>query len=162
MTSYEISTLILNLREQLDTGLIDVQTFEDTLEGLEAGDKLNGLLYAIKRIDAEAEMLKAEKLRIDKELKKQEKNKDTLKSFVNLIMNASGASKFDGVAGKISYRKSESVEVTPDFVERNLNADYIKKDITYKLDKKALKEAILAHGNISGAEIITKLNLQIK
>ena len=162
MTSYEIASLILELRSQTEEGLIDEQTFNDTVEAIGADEKLNGLIYAVKRLDAEAEMLKAEKQRIDRELKRQEKNKEALKCFINLIMSATQQKKFEGVAGKLSYRKSKSVEVSSDFIERHQNEDYIKKDINYKIDKKALKERLEALEDIDGARIIENNNLQIK
>ena len=162
MTSYEIANLILELRSQTEEGLIDEQTFNDTVEAIGAGDKLNGLIYAVKRLDAEAEMLKAEKQRIDRELKKQEKNKEALKGFINLIMSATQQKKFEGVAGKLSYRKSKSIEYTPEFVQANLSADYIKEDITYKVDKKALKALVERTGPIEGVTIKESNNLQIK
>ena len=162
MTSYEIANLILELRSQTEEGLIDEQTFNDTVEAIGADEKLNGLIYAVKRLDAEAEMLKAEKQRIDRELKKQEKNKETLKGFINLIMSATQQKKFEGVAGKLSYRKSKSIEYTPEFVQANLSADYIKEDITYKVDKKALKALVESTGPIEGVTIKESNNLQIK
>ena len=162
MTSYEIASKILELRGLQDEGLIDEMTFNDTVESLAPGDKLNGLIYAVKRLEAEQEMLRAEKVRLDKELKRQEKNKETLKGFISLIMEAMNTKKFDGTAGKLSYRKSKSIEVSSDFTELHQNEEYVKKDITFKIDKKALKTLLEGGQAIEGAEIIEKNNLQIK
>ena len=162
MTSYEIASKILELRGLQDEGLIDEMTFNDTVESLAPGDKLNGLIYAVKRLEAEQEMIKAEKVRLDKELKRQEKNKETLKGFISLIMEAMNTKKFDGTAGKLSYRKSKSIEVSSDFTELHQNEEYVKKDITFKIDKKALKTLLEGGQAIEGAEIIEKNNLQIK
>ena len=162
MTSYELANAILELRNDVEEGLIDLETFNDTVEGLCVEDKLNGLIYANKRITSEIELLKEEKARLDKEIKKQEQNKERIQSLVNMLLSATGDRKFEGVAGKISYRKSKSLEVSQDFIESHKNEDYIIEDIKYKVDKKALKSLVEAYGDIEGVIVIEKDNLQIK
>lgn len=162
MTSYELANAILELRNDVEEGLIDLETFNDTVEGLCVEDKLNGLIYANKRITSEIEMLKEEKNRLDKEIKKQAKNKERIQELVNMLLKATGNKKFEGVAGKISYRKSKSIEVSQDFIESHIGESYIKEDINYKVDKKALKELVEAFGDIEGVILVEKENLQIK
>ena len=162
MTSYEIASKILELRGLQDEGLIDEMTFNDTVESLAPGDKLNGLIYAIKRLEAEQEMLRSEKVRLDKELKRQEKNKETLKGFINLIMAATGTEKFEGTAGKLSYRKSNTLKLIDNFEVYYKDCDFITTETVYKIDKKMIKDIINKGIEIDGAEIETKNNLQVK
>ena len=162
MTSYEIASKILELRGLQDEGLIDEMTFNDTVESLAPGDKLNGLIYAVKRLEAEQEMLRTEKVRLDKELKRQEKNKETLKGFISLIMEAMNTKKFDGTAGKLSYRKSNTLKLIDNFEVYYKDCDFITTETVYKIDKKMIKDIINKGIEIDGAEIEIKNNLQVK
>ena len=162
MTSYELSNMILQLREQQEEGLIDIDTFNDTVEGLCVEDKLNGLIYANKRVSSEIELLKEEKKRLDKEIKKQEKNQERLRELVNMLLKATGQKKFEGTAGKISYRKSSSIETVEGLGEMYKDEVFVTKEINYKVDKKELNKFIDFYGEIYGTKVITKENLQIK
>ena len=60
---------------------------------------------------------------------------------------------------KISYRKSDSVEVTD--IDK-LPEEYIKTKIEKNPDKVAIKNAIKDGKEINGAKIVTNYNIQIK
>ena len=97
-----------------------------------------------------------------KELKRQEKNQETLKGFINLIMVATGTEKFEGTAGKLSYRKSNTLKLIDNFEVYYKDCDFITTETLYKIDKKMIKDIISKGIEIDGAEIIEKNNLQIK
>lgn len=162
MTSYELSNIILELRNQFEDGIIDEQTFNDTVEGLCVEDKLDGLIYANKKVDAEIDMLKKEKERLDAEIKKQERNKANIQTFIKVLMHSTGHDKYSSPSGKISFRKSTSVELDDDFIEANIGTSFVIEDIKYKADKKAIKELLVANEEVPGATLLEKRNLQIK
>ena len=60
---------------------------------------------------------------------------------------------------KISYRKSDSVEITNFDL---LPSKYIKKKVEESPDKVAIKDAIKNGKDVSGAKITTNYNIQIK
>ena len=60
---------------------------------------------------------------------------------------------------KISYRKSDSVDVT-NFEE--LPEEFIKTKIEKTPDKVAIKNAIKDGNKVNGAKLVTNYNIQIK
>ena len=60
---------------------------------------------------------------------------------------------------KISFRKSESIEITD---EESIDKQFIKEKISTTIDKTAIKKAIKDWLEVKGAELKTNNNLQIK
>jgi hypothetical protein len=60
---------------------------------------------------------------------------------------------------KISFRKSESVEIDD---ESAISFAYLKEKITYTIDKTAIKEAIKKGEVVAGARLQVNQNIQIK
>lgn len=103
---------------------------------------------------------------IDEEIKrlnalKQSRNKtiDVLKDTVKNAMQLYGIEEIKTSTLKLSFRKSESVEVDPSLLDFKYMA---QKPITYAPDKAKIKEAIKAGEAVSGAWISVNMNLQIK
>ena len=92
------------------------------------------------------------KLLADKKVKRIENTMDyLLKTFKK--------SDFNTDLYKLSYRKSESVEITNEWA---LPKEFIKEKITTAPDKTAIKDALKNWVEVPWASIITKQNLQIK
>ena len=67
--------------------------------------------------------------------------------------------KFETPKVKLSYRKSDSVEVSDINL---LPKEYVKEKVELSADKTALKKALKDGKEIKGVEIVTKLNMQVK
>ena len=67
--------------------------------------------------------------------------------------------KFETPRVKLSYRKSDSVEVSD---MNSLPKEYVKEKVELSAEKTALKKALKDGKEIKGAEIVTKLNMQVK
>lgn len=103
----------------------------------------------IESIDAEIKRLQALKAPIEATNKK-------LKEAISNALQNYGIEKIETPLVKMSFRKSSSVEVD----ETKLNQKWFKYVATP--DKTLIKQAIKEGEVIDGAEIVEKLNLQVK
>lgn len=130
---------------------------------LELENKISNIACFIKNLNAEAEMIKAEKQNLDKRQKQAEKKAEWLKSYLDGYLKATvkeiNKYKFSDARCQIGYRKSSTVEV-PDL--DLLDKKYIKTKTEYSADKTAIKEAIKNGESVQGASIKENLNIQIK
>lgn len=65
-TLFEMAPEIKALYEMLTNEEIDFKTFEDTFQNMEADQKLKNCVYVQKQLEADAEMFKKEKDRIER------------------------------------------------------------------------------------------------
>ena len=133
----------------------------DLLESLMIAreDKLEGLALAVKNYDSDAAQLKEEEKKLAERRKSLENRSARAKEFLRQMLNGETMKTARVV---VSYRKSESVEISSDFMEWAVQHDAY---LTYKApepDKVAIKSALKAGESIPGAEIVTKQNMQIK
>lgn len=161
---YELDQAVLTV---LDNGLIfDEETGEilfdednfNQLEG-ERNDKLESVALYIKSLDAEAAAIKAEEKTLAERRSIKERKAHRLRGYLSTSMQMFGDTKLETPRVALSFRKSESVEIT--------DASYLPRvfcKIEEKItpDKTAIKKAIKAGEVINGAELVTRQNLQIK
>lgn len=97
-------------------------------------------------------MLKAEEKRIANRRKAAENGLERLKERLVFQLQTSGLKKVSGLTSTVSLRKSESVcvECAPESLPVGM---YIEKK-EYKVDKKAIKEAIKEGQKINGCSIV--------
>lgn len=157
MKLYEIDRAIENALELgFDPETGEVLGFEE-LEALqmEREKKIKNVVLWIKDMNAEAEMVKAEKQKLANRQSAIERKADSVKQFLSRYLNE--GEKLKGGNFAISWRKSESVEIS----DENLVPDaYIR--IKSEVDKTELKKALKLGLDVPGAELVTKNNLQIK
>ena len=111
----------------------------------------------IRSIDAEVNAIETEIKRLTELKKAREKSQDKLKERIAEAMINFGIEKIDSTFIKLSFRKSESVEVS-DAVDK----EYLIEKITHSPDKIKIKDAIKSGVDVVGAKLIIKHNLQIK
>jgi len=123
----------------------------------ELNNKAKAYIYVIRNkenlisnIDAEIDRLKEMKKRTENEI-------DRIKNYLSMAVDTFG--NFETGLHKISNRISKSVEITN---IDELSKEYLKEKIEISADKTAIKKAMEAGVNISGALLVTKSNLQIK
>ena len=158
MTIYEINEQILNCID-LETGeIIDIDRLNDLQ--LERDTKIENVACWIKELKAEAEAIKAEKQTLAERQKVAENKAESLKKWLAYALDGQ---KFKTSKCSISYRKSESVEVT----EEGLNNLIKEHDelLTYKApepNKTAIKQALKDGLSVEGVQLVQNVSTIIK
>lgn len=157
---YEISTAYLDALENLEVdenGEINLLPLEEV--NAELNTKLENIALYIKNCDAMAKSIKEEEANLAARRKAYENKAEHLKDYLSSCMQFVGASKFETAKVKLSFRASESVEITN---QNEIPKDFLVEKVTVAPDKAAIKAAIKNGILIPGAEIVRKENLQIK
>jgi len=122
-------------------------------------DKGTNYAFVIKKLDAECDIIDAEIKRLS-ELKKVRQNAcERLKSNISHAMQIFEVDKIESPLIKLSFRKSQSVNVSD---VNSLPVEYKTIKVTESADKVKIKQALLNGEVIEGCEIINSQNLQIK
>lgn len=113
--------------------------------------------YVIKQYEGEESLIDAEIKRLQELKKKSAKVSDYLKERISAAMIEFGFTEIKTPTLKLSFRKSEAVEV----VDESLLG---QKFFSYKptIDKTEIKKAIKAGEEVAGARIVNNQNLQLK
>lgn len=176
---FEIQDSMMNLLEygvDDETGEI-VETEEEFIElynsiQVDLNTKLDNTNCLQKMIDGEIDVIDKEIKRLTAEKKARERKKEWLRNRVDYFVKRQftddkGNIDVEGIHkyklelphSKISYRKSDSVEV----IDLNkIPEEYIKTKIEKNPDKVAIKNAIKDGKKIDGATVVTNYNIQIK
>ena len=158
MKLYEIDNAILECIDMETGEIIDSEKL-DALN-MERDAKIENVACWIKDLKAEAEAIKAEKLALAERQKIAENKVDSLKKWVAYAL---GGQKFSTAKCAVSFRNTESVEVT----EEGLEALMKEHDelLTYKApepNKKAIKDAIKDGLSVAGVQLVQNVSTIIK
>jgi len=115
--------------------------------------------YVIKQLDYDCEQIDNEIARLNKLKKVRTNLTDRLKNTVSSAMQLYDVEKIETPLIKLSFRNSESVEITN---ESQLDACFIVTKTVTSPDKKAIKDAIKSGVLVCGATISYNKNLQIR
>jgi hypothetical protein len=115
--------------------------------------------YVIKQLDYDCEQIDNEIARLNKLKKVRANLTDRLKNTVSSAMQLYEVEKIETPLIKLSFRNSESVEITN---EQQLDACFIVTKTVTTPDKKAIKDAIKNGELVEGATISYNKNLQIR
>lgn len=165
MKLYEINDRIYELLNQEiidpETGeIMDVNGFDQLKELELARDvKIENTGLFIKNLDADVAALKEEEKRLAERRKAKENKLNWTKRFLDEFLKSEGEMKFETARVKLSFRKSESVNI---FEEMILPNEYVIEKTEYIPDKTAIKKAIKDGKSVEGAELIVNMNLQVK
>lgn len=139
---------------------LDEETKLDTLDSIDwqtdYEEKVENYIKVIKNIESDVEARKAEIKRLTELNKADEKKKEHLKETLSTSMVLTGHERVDTPLFKVSFRKSQAVEVD----ELVLPESY--KVATWKPDKKRLKEDLKNGLEIVGASLVERKNLSIR
>lgn len=139
---------------------LDEETKLDTLDSIDwqtdYEEKVENYIKVIKNIESDVEARKAEIKRLTELNKADEKKKDHLKETLSISMVLTGHERVDTPLFKVSFRKSQAVEVD----ELVLPESY--KVATWKPDKKRLKDDLKNGLEIVGASLVERKNLSIR
>lgn len=155
-TLYELTGQYLEIYN-LD---MDDETKQDTLDSIDWAEdyenKVENYVKVIKNLDADMEARKNEIERLRKLNDADNSKKERMKEAVKESMELAGHDRVDTPLFKVSFRKSEAVEVD------DLLLPEAYKVATYKPDKKRLKEDLKNGLEILGAELVERKNLSIR
>lgn len=128
-----------------------------TFENLE--NKAVSYAGVVRYFDYNVEVIEKEIERLTDLKKKAQKHGELFKSKLDAALQQFGIEKIETPTVKIGYRKSEAVEITD---ETAIPAEFIDEKVTHTISKTRLKAAIKEGRLVSGAELRTKKNIQIK
>lgn len=158
MNLYEMTTAATELYDLLTSGEIDEQTFEDTLAAMGTTEKLESYCKVIRQLEADAEMLKVEKERIEKKKKTVENSIDRMKKAIVVFMKAQGTDKATAGTFTVALSKSTAVKVLD---ESEVPEEYFIEQ-NPKLDKGTILKLLRAGENVKGCELQTNEGVRIK
>lgn len=153
MKLYEIEQEIMSCVDMETGEIVDFEKLEQ-LE-MQRDEKIENICLWIKNLTADAAALKVEKDAFAERQKTAENKAAKLKEFLTRYLDGN---KFETAKAKVSFRKSESIEIS-DFA--SIPEQYLK----YKepeADKTAIKSAIKSGVEVAGAQLVQKQNIQIK
>jgi len=112
--------------------------------------------FVIKQFEGEESLIDAEIKRLQELKKAKAKTKDYLKERISAALIEFGIEKVETPLLKLSFRKSEAVEVFDESLLESLFFNYKPT-----IDKAAIKSALKV-GEVPGARMVSKDNLQVK
>ena len=141
-----------------DGEVIDPDKLKDLQ--MERDKKIECISCWIKDLAAEANAIKEEKLRLEARQKVAENKVKNLKSY---LADALQGASFRTAKVSVSFRKTESVEVTHDGLE-NLKAmrDDLLKYKEPEPDKTAIKQALKSGLSVRGVQLVQNTSTIIK
>jgi hypothetical protein len=121
--------------------------------------KARGYGFVVKQMESDVSIIDAEIKRLGELKKARLKTIERLETTVSNAMQLYQINKLETPTLKISFRKSESVEIDN---EAEISAQFLKEKTTYTIDKTAIKEAIKKGEVVIGARLQINQNIQIK
>ena len=167
MRLYEIANEYLEFMEAVENGDIPEDCIEDTLEGIayEIEAKVDNIACLLKNLDAEMVAIRTEEKRLAERRKAKERAYDRLKDYLSNTLLKLDMKKVETARNKVSFRKSESVEIADEdaFIGwASTHRDDLLKYGTPTIDKTLVKQALKADEDIIGATLVSNMHMQIK
>lgn len=162
LSLYNIQQEYISLAEQIidNDGLLSeemeaaLQINKDQLE-----NKSQCYGFIVRQLEGECDMIDNEIKRLEAMKKSRGKTVDRLKESVSKAMQLYEIEKIETPTLKISFRKSESIEIEE---ESLIDEKYMTVKTTKTPDKKAIKEAIKAGEIVLGVTLKENQNIQFK
>lgn len=158
MKLYEIDNAILECIDMETGEIIDAEKL-DALN-MERDAKIENVVLWIKDLKAEAEAIKQEKLALADRQRVAENKAESLKKWIAYALDGQ---KFSTAKCAVSFRNTESVEVTEEGLENLMNGH--DDLLTYKQpepNKKAIKQAIKDGLSVAGVQLVQNVSTIIK
>lgn len=160
MKLYQMTAAAKELYELLESGEIDEQTVNDTMESIGASEKLESYVYVQKSLEAEIAAFKAEIDRMTDRKRSLEKHVERLKQAQIDFMKATGQKKANAGTFSLSIRENKSCEITN---ESEIPLQYLREiPAKFEPDKKMMLAALKNGEVISGASLKTSYSVTAK
>lgn len=153
MNLYQINQEILSCVDMESGELLDEEKFEALQITLE--EKLEGMGCWIKNLEADAAALKAEEQALAERRKSVERTIANKKEFLTRFLNGRS---FETSKVKISFRKSESLEVSDGAKIPEEYLRFKEPEVNKAELKKAVKNGLI----VDGVQLVERQNLQLK
>lgn len=153
MKLYEVKAEMESCFDAETGEIFDSEKYQELGIAFDEGIEYLGCLA--KNLKAEAAAHKAEK---DAQAKMQKSCENKAESIIRYVDSLLNGEKFKSAKVSFSYRKSEAVEIT-DICQ--IPSEYLKI-AEPTADKMGIKQALKAGAEIPGAELVEKMNLQMK
>lgn len=157
-TLYELTAQATALYEMLQAEEIDEQVFNDTLEAMGTGEKVEGYCKIIKQLQSDVDMFKGEIERLSTRKKTAENAIDRMKAALLLFLQQTGQDKVKAGSFAVSVATTQAVNITN---ENAIPCIYLVEQPP-KIDKMGIKNALKAGEEISGAELINNMGVRIR
>lgn len=158
MTLYEMTANAIYLYDLLSNGDIDEQTVNDSLEGMDVAGKLEDYCKVIRQFEADAAAYKAEKDRLAAKQKKAEEAVERLEAAVLNYMSATNTEKVKCGVFDVKVKQSKAANI--------VNADEISPEYMIqqppKIDRAAIRKALMSGKAVDGAELKINYSINIK
>lgn len=122
-------------------------------------DKVDNVICYVKDLEALVKAIKDEEKALSERRKANEAKIERMKEYVAHSMQLREMSKFETSKCKLSFRKSQSVNVLD---ESKIDGQYFTEKVEYKMDKKRILADLKNGVVVEGCELLEKNNLQIK
>lgn len=162
LSLYNIQQEYISLAEQIidNDGLLSEEmeaALQINKDQLESKSQCYG--FIVRQLEGECDMIDNEIKRLEAMKKSRGKTVDRLKESVSKAMQLYEIDKIETPTIKISFRKSESIEIEE---ESLIDEKYMTVKTTKTPDKKAIKEAIKAGEIVLGVTLKENQNIQFK
>ena len=161
MKLYEIDAAMDALVDPETGEIMDNEAF-DALS-MEREKKIENVACWVKNERALAEEIGAEIRKMQERKKAAENRAERLKDY---LLYATGGQKYQSARAQVSFRSSESTEITdPDALTKWALTNNRDDMLVYKkpeISKSAVKEAIKGGAEIPGAQIVSNVSVIIK
>lgn len=158
---YDIDREIMECIDMETGEIIDIEKL-DALQ-MERDRKIDNILCWIKCLRADAKAMEEEEKILKKRREAVENKAESLSAYVSRFLDGK---KWSSPRAQASFRRSESTEWTDWDAALAWCKEHAKEAVTekttYTLSKTVVKDLIKAGGEVPGAEIVEKNNLQIK
>ena len=158
MNIFEMTVAANQLYDLLTSGEIDEQTFNDTLQAMGTEEKLESYCKVIRQLEADAEMLKAEKERIENKKKTVDNSIGRMKKAVIDFMKASGSTKSTAGTFTVALSTSKAVNILD---ESKVPVRFLVEQAP-KIDKSAIRQELISGAEIEGCELQINEGVRIK
>lgn len=158
MTLYEIDNEIMSCIDMETGEVVDIEKLNELQ--LERDAKVENVALWIKELKAEAEAIKTEKQALAERQRVAENKAESLKNWLAYALNGE---KFKTAKCSVSFRTTESVEVTEEGLESLMNGH--DELLTYKApepNKKAIKQALKDGLSVDGVQLVQNTSTIIK
>lgn len=152
MNLYQINQEIMDCIDMETGEILDTAKLDGLQLALE--DKLEGIGCWIKNLEAEAAAYKTEKDAFAARQKAAENKAASLKKYLSDYLRGCP---FETLRVKVSFRKSESLEVSESAI---VPEEFLK--YTVDVNKAELKKAVKAGLVLDGVQLVQKQNIQIR
>ena len=160
MNLFNIQQQYLSLANQLSEGEVTSELEQElAINESQLQEKAVNYGYVIKQLGHEVNAVNEEIKRLTDIKKRNEKAIERMETAISNAMQLYGIEKVDSSFLKLSFRKSESVEIVN---EAQLAPEYLTTKTTTTPNKVAIKSAIQSGVEVEGAVLSTNFNLQIK